>query len=503
MWLHHRARFLPNAGVSDGGHGLTIIARRATLVSVLAWSGSFGGAGGSVGSHATIIPTRPAAAPLANPPVLQNLSHVPGTVEVTLTAAPARMTLRPGVATEVYAYNGRIPGPTLEVHEGDHVVVHFHNELPETTTVHWHGVHLPADQDGSPFNPVAPGKQRDYVFTVSPGSAGTYWYHPHPDAHTTAQVAKGLVGALIIRAPDDPLPASLTEKILILTDNRFRPDGQVDLPDPRSLQGQIDDENGREGNVLFVNGQVMPTLVIRSGETQRWRIINASAARVYRLAIPGQTFLQVGSDGGLFERPVDVREILLANAERVEVLVRGTGRPGTRTRLQDLPYDRYVPQTRPKDWTVTRDLLTLRYTNATPLQPVAIPSTLRRVPPLDTLKASTTRIISMTQGLINGKKMDMNRVDVRSRLGVTEIWQVENLVGMDHPFHLHGFQFQVISRNGVPEPFRSWKDLVNVPKHETVRLIVRYTDYAGKWMFHCHILNHEDMGMMGILELKP
>ena len=121
---------------------------------------------------------------------------------------------------------------------------------------------------------------------------------------------------------------------------------------------------------------------------------------------------------------------------------------------------------------------------------------------LDPKRATATRIVSFSQGLINGRTMDMARVDVRARLGATEIWKIENLVGMDHPFHLHGFQFQVLDRNGVPEPFPSWKDTVNVPKHETVRIIVRFDDYPGKWMFHCHILDHEDHGMMGILEVR-
>ena len=137
-----------------------------------------------------------------------------------------------------------------------------------------------------------------------------------------------------------------------------------------------------------------------------------------------------------------------------------------------------------------------------PVTPVALPATLRHIPVLDTAQATATRVIVMSQGLINGKVMDMNRSDVVSKLGATEIWQIENVVTMDHPFHLHGFQFQVLDRNGVPEPYRSWKDAVNVRKHETVRFIVRYEDFAGKWMFHCHILDHEDHGMMGILEVK-
>ncbi|MGK2933880.1 MAG: multicopper oxidase family protein [Gemmatimonadaceae bacterium] len=436
------------------------------------------------------------------PAVFENESSVPNVVAVTLTATRARLSLLPGTTTEAYAYNGRVPGPTLEVREGDRVVVRFKNDLPEATTVHWHGLHLPFDADGSPFHPVAPGEEYEYAFTVRPGSAGTYWYHPHPNHETGIQVARGLYGAVIVRAADDPLPASLTEKVLILSDNRFLPDGSLDIPDLHSPQWRTDFENGREGDVLLVNGEIMPTLSIRSGEVQRWRVINASAGRYYRLALPGHTLLHVGNDGGLFERPVEVNEILLASAERVELLVRGTGRPGTEAVLQALPYDRYVPQTRPRDWNETRELLKLRYTADPPVQPVPLPETLRPVPALDSASATETRVMVMTQGMINGRVMDMNRVDVSASLGATEIWQVENLVGLDHPFHLHGFQFQVLDRDGVPEPYRSWKDVVNVPKHQTVRFIVRYEHYPGKWMFHCHILDHEDHGMMGILEIK-
>jgi bilirubin oxidase len=438
---------------------------------------------------------------VAGPEVFQDLSEDPRTVEIALVASPARLSLVPGKSTDAFAYNGRVPGPRLEIREGDRVVIHFRNDLPDSTTVHWHGLHLPVTADGSPFHPVAPGESRDFEFTVRPGSAGTYWYHPHPHHRTGWQVAKGLYGAVIVRAADDPL-AHIPEKLLILADNRLLEDGSLDVPEPRTHRWWEDRENGREGDLLFVNGEVRPTLEIRRGEVQRWRIVNASAARIYRLAIPGHTFLHVGSDGGLFERPVERSEILIAGAERVEVLVRGTGAAGSEAVLQSLPYDRYIPQTRPADWESTKELLTLRYADAPPLPPVEIPATLRPIPVLDTLDATATRVMVLTQGMINGKIMDMARVDVETSLGATEIWQVENLVGMDHPFHLHGFQFQVIDRNGVPEPFRSWKDVVNVPEHETVRFIVRYDDYPGKWMFHCHILDHEDHGMMGVLEVR-
>lgn len=432
---------------------------------------------------------------------MRNVSTEQGTVHVALVAAPERMQLIDGVTSDVYAFNGRVPGPTLELMEGDRVTVRFRNELPEPTTVHWHGLSLPIDSDGSPLDPVQPGEEKDYTFTIPDGYAGTYWYHPHPHEATTTQVTKGLYGAVVIRAPDDPLPESFTERLLVLSDNRILADGTFDFTEPTTVRGQIDFQNGREGDLLFVNGEITPSLEIRSGEIQRWRIVNAAASRVYRLAIPGQTFLHVGSDGGLFERPVEVEEIVIANSERVEVLVRGTGAPGSSAVLETLPYDRYMPQTRPADWDLPRALLTLQYTDDAPVTAEAVPEILRTIPYLDPAEASVTREIVMAQGMINNRLFDMNRVDVSARLGDTEIWEVHNIVGMDHPFHLHGFQFQILDRNGVPEPFRKWKDSVNVPKKETVRFIVRFADHPGKWMIHCHILDHEDQGMMGILEV--
>jgi len=438
---------------------------------------------------------------LMSPPVLVNISRAPRTVEVNLTAESTRLSLRPGTTTDVFTYNGSIPGPTLEMREGDSVIVHFYNKLPEETTIHWHGLHVPVTSDGSPFYPIKPGGKHDYAFRVPPNSAGTYWYHPHPHFRAGFQVAKGLLGAIIVHPAVNPLPASIPDKLIILTDNRFKPDGSVDISDPHSVQGSIDLENGREGNVIFVNGQIMPKIAIRSGEVQLWRVVNATAARVFRIAIPGQTLIRVGSDGGFFAKPEEVKDIVIANSERAEILVRGVGAPGSKNVFQSLAYDRYMPQTRPEGWKDPIDLMSIEYSTAPPVTAPAIPATLRKIEALDPKKSTHTRLLVFSQGLINGKVMDMNRVDVSARLGDTEIWELENVVGMDHPFHLHGFQFQVLDRNGVPETQRRWKDTVNIPKHETVRIIVRYDDNPGKWMFHCHILDHEDHGMMGILEV--
>ena len=434
-----------------------------------------------------------------SPAILPNLSAKPGVVELDLTASPTRLELLPGKATEAWAFNGTVPGPTIELREGDFVTVHFHNKLPQPTTVHWHGLHLPAGSDGSPLDAVLPGKSRDYVFRLAPGSAGTYWYHPHPDMTTTEQVSRGLYGALIVRPAKDPL-AGIPERLLVFSDNRFLADGTVDLPHHTTAMGNIDAQNGREGDVLFVNGRTLPAMSIKPGELMRLRIINAAAARVLKLTIPGQKLVHVGDDGGLFEKPREVSDLLLANSERVEVLVRG-GAPGSRAMLQSLPYDRYDTQTRPKDWDRTRDLVELRTSPDAPVPTATIPSTLRIVRPIDRRIIAARRTLVFAQGMINNQLMDMKRVDIRARLNTTEIWQIENVVGMDHPFHLHGFQFQVLDRDGVPEPYLSWKDSVNVPKHSKVRIVVRFEDFPGKWMYHCHILDHEDMGMMGILQL--
>jgi bilirubin oxidase len=442
-----------------------------------------------------------AADTVAGHPALENLSAESGIVEVELTAAPTRLELKPATKTNVYAYNGHVPGPLLEVEEGDSVIVHFRNELPEETTVHWHGMHVPWVSDGSPFHPIGPGESYTFAFRVHPGTAGTYWYHPHPHHHTAWQVGMGLYGALVVRDRGDPLP-EMNERVLILSDNRFREDGELHFAEEGTRQFRVDEMNGREGDVLFVNGEIMPELSIRSGEVERWRIINASGARVYRLALEGHTLLHVGSDGGLFEHPEEKDEIVLGVAERAEVLVRGTDEPGSEVRLQALPYDRYMPQWRPSDWDETLDLLTLEYTDESPAEAIGIPETLRAIPELDPDQATAMRTMRMSNGKINSKTMDMDRIDEEARLGATEIWEINNLVDMDHPFHLHGFQFQVFERNGEPVSQRKWEDTVNVPGFEKVRFVVRFDNYPGKWMFHCHILDHEDQGMMGVLEVR-
>ncbi len=433
--------------------------------------------------------------PFKEPTILINSSTTKGVVEVQLTASKTKVQLIDGKFTEVYAYNDMVPGPTIEVFEGDQVIVHFKNLLPEPTTVHWHGLHVPSDQDGGPMDLVLPGASRVYSYTIPFGSAGTYWYHPHPHGLTANQVAMGLTGAFIVRAANEPLPRGIPEHLVTLTDNRFDGNSQI------TPSTKMDKMMGREGNVIFVNGQRSPTLNVRSGETHRFRILNASSARYYLLNLPNHSLLQIGTDGGLFEKPVSYSQILLAPAERVEVLITFNNSPGSSVEMQSLPYDRGGMGSK------KTPLFRVQYSNELPATPPTIPNVLRPIDPIDT-QVAVERTFTFTEDMknldfrINDQKFDMNRVDTVAKLGTVEIWNIKNDGDMDHPFHLHGFQFQVLNHNGAPSPYVTWKDTVNVPKGQTARFAVKFDNYRGIRMYHCHILDHEDLGMMGTLEVK-
>ena len=187
----------------------------------------------------------------------------------------------PGTSTEFWTYNSSVPGPLIEVYEGDTVRIRLENQLAQETTVHWHGLPVPPDQDGNPMDPVAPGANRLYEFTLPVGSAGTYWYHPHPHEFTAEQVFRGMAGLFIVRSRTDPVPSAIEEKLLVVSDLRLAADGTIP---PNSA---MDWQNGREGNYLLVNGQHQPVLSIDPGQSQRWRILNATNARYLRLALTG------------------------------------------------------------------------------------------------------------------------------------------------------------------------------------------------------------------------
>lgn len=446
-----------------------------------------------------------AGAALSDLVKLANTSSQPGLFRATLTAAPVNVPLLAGAPTQFWAYNGSLPGPLIEVMEGDTVEILFENRLPQATTVHWHGLPVPPDQDGNPHDAVAPGGKRLYRFSLPPGSAGTYWYHPHPHLTTPEQVYRGLAGAFVVRAKADPLQ-DIPERLLVISDLKLGQDGRI-------APNDADDEmNGREGQFALVNAQRQPLLQFDRGGRERWRIWNASSARYLRLTLPDAALTLVGTDGGLLERPVvGLTEVLLAPAERAEVIVDASGNKG-RGELVATPYNRGKMGMVPAEQALS--LLSVDFGKVAGASLKPLPAMLRGIDdlgrPMSKKRVVFSENMSMTgakhsmQFLVNGQSFDMKRIDLVSKINQVELWEIVNESDMDHPFHIHGTQFQVIEREVdgkvAPESYRAWHDTVNLKSGETVRLKMVQL-FKGIRMFHCHILEHEGAGMMGQLQV--
>lgn len=376
--------------------------------------------------------------------------------------------------------------------------------MPQPTTIHWHGLAIPSTQDGNPMDAILPGQEKDYNFSITNGQSGTFWYHPHPHQNTSEQVFRGLAGALIIRDPLDPIPGEIKEKILIITDLKLTPERVIP---PNSMEDLMD---GREGNHTLVNGQLEPKITIDIGEVQRWRIINATNARYLKLALNNHNFTLIGTDGGLISEPqINFKDILLAPAERVEVLIYANdfsvGKPFL---LQALPYSRGKMMSKEQSKPLT--IASLEYSKKQNVFKWKIPETLReiialKVPVVKRKLILTENIQNDMSFLINDKKFDMDRVDFISKVGDIEQWDIFNNTDMDHPFHIHGSSFQIIgwekNKKITKLPYLAWKDTVNIRAGEIARILIRQ-EFKGKRMYHCHILEHEDLGMMGVLQVE-
>ena len=389
--------------------------------------------------------------------------------------------------------------------QGEPVRMVVENGLDRETTVHWHGMPVPPDQDGNPQDPVPAGGKRTYRFTLPVGSAGTYWYHPHPHGTTPEQVYRGLAGPFIVRPKMDPL-AGIPERLLVMSDLKLAKDGSIAPNDAN------DEMNGREGQFMLVNAQRQPVVRFDQGGRERWRIWNANSARYLRLTLPGARLTLVGTDGGLLEKPVTgLNEIFLAPAQRVELIVEAGGLSGP-VEMVSAPYARGKMGNVAPDRPIR--VLTVDFSGTQSTALAALPTTLGRIDDLGKPKAKKRAVfseqMSMAGGqhsmafLINGKTYDMNRIDLVSRVNDVELWEIVNEADMDHPFHIHGTQFQVVDRvqggKTVKEPYRAWRDTVNVKSGETVRIKL-VQRFKGLRMFHCHILEHEGAGMMGQLKV--
>lgn len=425
----------------------------------------------------------------------------PGLVQAELTAAATRVRVADAWA-ELWTYGGSFPGPLLRVREGDRVRLRLTNQLPEETNLHLHGLHIPPAVD-NPFLAVPPGEAATYEFDVPRGSRGLHWYHPHVHGRVARQLFAGLAGPILVEPATAEFALSGAEEhILVLKDLEL--DG--DRPAPHLPP---DWRRGKEGSLRLVNGTLDPVLVATRGAL-RLHILNASNARYYRLALQEHAFHLLATDGHALATPVVVEEILLAPGERAEVLVL-LERQGTFA-LLDLPYDRGAAMMMGGmgGTGVGREAVQLMtLVRRTERAPRLLPTALATVEDFRGRPADVTRGLVLGEAMmgarfsINGKEFDPTRVDLASRLGNLEIWEIENRGGMDHPFHLHTYPFQVLSRNGVAESAVVWKDVVNVRRSETVQIAVPLRDFAGRTVYHCHIAEHEDQGMMGTLDVAP
>jgi bilirubin oxidase len=456
------------------------------------------GGGGSPTEPTDTPGNVPTGGDLPELPRLANAGGNPRVFEATLNAAQGQTQFIPGVDTQVWAFNGATPGPLIDVFEGDTVRITYHNNLAQDSTVHWHGVPVPPSQDGLPMDPIPPGGSRVYQFPIPRGIAGTFWYHPHPHVDSAEQVSRGLAGMFIIRAGQDPL-SGFEQKNLFITDLRLDAQGQI----PASTDA--DRLGGRVGNHLLVNGRELPRITIRPGSIQRWRIVNATTGRFLRLALQNHSLVLVGTDGGLLQAPVVRGEVFLAPAERAEVLVVANQGSGATAQFVALPYDpRRIGAPGPSAQVA---VATLAYTLDAPVATPRIPSALRSISRYGSANVRRSVLFQFNgtnQFLVNGKVFDPNRVDIRSTAGQLEEWEVTNVAAMDHPFHIHQGQFQIVNRTrgGVTtNELLAWKDTFNLTPGETVRFRMLFPR-KGLNVFHCHIVEHEAHGMMGVHEIR-
>jgi FtsP/CotA-like multicopper oxidase with cupredoxin domain len=426
----------------------------------------------------------------------------PGVVEVELTARLADVRIA-GTTVKAWTYNGGVPGPLIRTRVGDRLIVHFKNELSEATTIHWHGVRVPIEMDGVPGisqPPVAQGETFTYDFVVK--DAGLYWYHPH--VMSAAAVGNGLYGALLVEDPADGVGVD-DQLTIVLSDIGFDAKGVLEPADSGGSAGMV---FGREGAYVLVNGRINPRLLARAGAPQRWRIVNAAKSRFFYLDLEGQEFTVIGSDGGLQERPVRATQLLVTAGERVDVIVAPTGEPGSELVLKGMLYNRGYGSV---EFRRVETLMTIAFSGEPALAPQPLPVVGRTIVPPSAAAATRVDVV-LTLPPVDHEGHSEFRVNgvpfwkakpFRAALGETQLWVVKNDTEWDHPFHLHGFFFMPLDDKDQPLQPLAWKDTVNVPMKSTARLLVTFDERPGTWMFHCHILDHAEGGLMGTVHVGP
>jgi FtsP/CotA-like multicopper oxidase with cupredoxin domain len=421
----------------------------------------------------------------------------PAVVEIDLTAKIAEVEVAKGSRVRAWTYDGHIPGPLIRAKVGSRIIVHFTNELQQPTTIHWHGVRVPIEMDGVPdiSQPeIKPGETFTYDFVAR--DAGLFWYHPH--VASAAQVGFGLYGALLVEDPADAV--GVTDQLtLVLSDIGFDSKGVLTPADSGGPAGMV---FGREGAYILANGKVQPTLRARGGAPQRWRIVNAAKSRYFLLDLEDQPFYVIGGDGGLQERPETVKTLLITPGERADVIVAPTGPKGGSLTMRALLYNRGYGSI---EYRNVEDVLTIAFTDEAPMRTPKMPDVKREIVVPSTAGATPIDVLltlppagpdGKSEFQVNGAPF-WKAKPFLAKLGETQIWTVKNDSKFAHPFHLHGFFFLPVDEKNEPIHPMVWKDTINVPIDETVRFLVVFDERPGMWMFHCHILDHADGGLMG------
>ncbi|MGE3989974.1 multicopper oxidase family protein [Pseudorhodoplanes sp.] len=457
-----------------------------------------------------------AAAALCRTPVSASEARL-HEISLTCDRALVAMVGSPHPDTEVWCYNGAQPGPEIRVRQGDRLRVRVENRLPQETTVHWHGIRLPNAMDGVPHltqKPISPGETYTYEF-ICP-DAGTFWYHPHQ--RSFEQVGRGLYGALIVEEPEAPdVDRDVT---WVLSDWRLLKNAAIsdDFGNMHDVS-----HNGRVGNTVTVNGRVRDTFAVRAGERIRLRLINAANARIFGLEFAEHEPTVIALDG----QPVEPHtpeggRVVLGPAMRADIVLDMKASSGKRFTVADRFYRGLHYR-----------LLDLLYSEAEPSSRVGERSPVRLAAnPLaePDLGAAERHQVVMGGGMMGGMRsamMDGRETDIRTLMHNGLVWAINGIAAKGHahepllsfargrsyvvelvndtawhhPMHLHGHSFRVISRNGTPTPRREWQDTVLLEPRERTE-IAFVADNPGDWMFHCHILEHQAGGMMGVFRVS-
>ncbi len=440
--------------------------------------------------------------PMAIPPLVTGN-------QFNLTIVQGSKQFYPGVNTNnLFLINGNYLGPTLEFIQNDSVEIDVVNNLNEITTMHWHGLHVPSIYDGGPHIQIPAGTTWTPRFRVL-NKAATYWYHAHTHMLTQSHVTRGMAGFIIVRDSEEaqlnlPRTYGTDDFPIVIQDRRFSPSGNFQL--------------AALGDSVLINGTANAYIDLPA-QVVRLRLLNGSNARVYNLGFSdNRPFQVIASDGSMIDQPASMNRIIIANGERYEILLDLSSQQGTSFTLWSYATEMMtdIPgavQGMGMDNSflngVDFPLFQINVTAPTVNPVTTIPSSLINIPPVDTTGTARTRfktlsgqgMISMGNFFIAGQQFDINVINDTIILNDKELWEFVNVSNLAHPMHLHDIQFRILQRNGNPPPLHEsgWKDVVLVHSMESVKLSMRFDTYSNDtipYMYHCHNLAHEDMGMM-------